>query len=56
MVASVIGWIDVHLLGSSVLGRSQLWTRDVRLGAAEKHGRSDANRACAELGLPISRG
>lgn len=29
-----IGWIDVHLLASTMLaGRSQLWTRDKRLRA-----------------------
>jgi hypothetical protein len=33
LAATGIGWLDVHLLGSSVLGRSPLWTRDGRLAA-----------------------
>ncbi|MCE2543725.1 MAG: type II toxin-antitoxin system VapC family toxin [Acidobacteria bacterium] len=29
-----LGWIDVHLLASALLGRCALWTRDKRLAAA----------------------
>ena len=29
-----IGWIDVHLLASAVLGRCSVWTRDSRLERA----------------------
>lgn len=29
-----LGWIDVHLLASALLGHSALWTRDRRLAAA----------------------
>jgi predicted nucleic acid-binding protein len=29
-----LGWIDVHLLASTVLGGAQLWTLDIRLRAA----------------------
>jgi predicted nucleic acid-binding protein len=36
LVASGIGWIDVHLLGAAVLGRLHLWTRDARLEKAGK--------------------
>lgn len=28
-----VGWIDVHLLASAIVGRYQLWTADARLGA-----------------------
>jgi predicted nucleic acid-binding protein len=28
-----IGWIDAHLLASSLVGRLKLWTTDPRLGA-----------------------
>jgi len=39
LAAAGIGWIDVHLLGSAVLGRQALWTRDRRLhGAATRLG------------------
>jgi len=31
-----IGWVDVHLLGSAVLGRHVLWTLDRRLERAAK--------------------
>ena len=31
-----IGWIDVHLLSSSLLNRTALWTRDKKLNAAAK--------------------
>jgi predicted nucleic acid-binding protein len=27
-----LGWIDLHLLASSILSRATLWTRDRRLG------------------------
>ena len=34
-----IGWVDVHLLASSIVGRYRLWTADPRLAAlAEKFG------------------
>lgn len=29
-----IGWVDVHLLASSLLSQSKLWTKDRALGAA----------------------
>ena len=29
-----IGWVDVHLLASAVVGRMPLWTADPRLAAA----------------------
>ena len=29
-----LGWIDVHLLASALLGRCALWTRDKHLAAA----------------------
>jgi len=28
-----VGWIDVHLLASAIVGRVQLWTADQRLSA-----------------------
>ena len=28
-----VGWIDVHLLASAIVGRLQLWTADPRLSA-----------------------
>lgn len=28
-----VGWIDVHLLASSLAGRCELWTADLRLAA-----------------------
>ena len=28
-----VGWIDVHLLASAIVGRSQLWTADPRFAA-----------------------
>jgi predicted nucleic acid-binding protein len=28
-----VGWIDVHLLASAIVGRLQLWTADQRLSA-----------------------
>ena len=31
LMGSGIGWVDVHLLGSSVLTRASLWTFDLRL-------------------------
>jgi len=31
-----IGWIDIHLLSSSLLNRTPLWTRDKKLHAAAK--------------------
>jgi predicted nucleic acid-binding protein len=31
LMGSGVGWIDVHLLGSSVLARASLWTLDRRL-------------------------
>ncbi len=31
-----IGWIDVHLLASAVVGQLQLWTADARLFAVAK--------------------
>ena len=34
-----IGWVDVHLLASTIVGRYRLWTADPRLPAlAEKFG------------------
>jgi hypothetical protein len=29
-----VGWIDVHLLASAIVGRLQLWTADPRFSAA----------------------
>ena len=29
-----LGWIDMHLLASALIGRCALWTRDKRLAAA----------------------
>jgi predicted nucleic acid-binding protein len=31
-----VGWIDVHLLASAIVGRLQLWTVDRRLSAVAK--------------------
>ena len=31
-----IGWIDIHLLSSSLLNRAPLWTRDKKLHAVAK--------------------
>lgn len=31
-----IGWIDLHLLASAMLGNARLWTLDRRLGAVAK--------------------
>jgi len=31
-----IGWIDVHLLASALVGRLRLWTADPRLAAAAR--------------------
>jgi predicted nucleic acid-binding protein len=31
-----IGWVDIHLLSSSLLNHIPLWTRDKRLNAAAK--------------------
>jgi predicted nucleic acid-binding protein len=31
-----VGWIDVHLLASALVGRLQLWTADESLGAIAK--------------------
>ena len=31
-----IGWIDVHLLASAIVGRLQLWTADARLAAVAR--------------------
>ncbi len=28
-----VGWIDVHLLASAIVGRSRLWTADPRFAA-----------------------
>jgi hypothetical protein len=28
-----VGWIDIHLLASAVVGRLQLWTADPRFAA-----------------------
>ena len=28
-----VGWIDIHLLASAIVGRAQLWTTDTRLNA-----------------------
>ena len=33
LAAAGIGWIDVHLLASAVLGRAALWTLDRRLAS-----------------------
>jgi hypothetical protein len=29
-----VGWIDVHILASAVVGRMQIWTADPRFAAA----------------------
>src|SRR5580693_320402 len=31
-----VGWIDIHLLASAIVGRMQLWTVDQRLSALAK--------------------
>ena len=31
-----VGWIDVHLLASAIVGRLQLWTADPRFSAVAK--------------------
>jgi predicted nucleic acid-binding protein len=31
-----VGWIDVHLLASAIVGRLQLWTADPRLATVAK--------------------
>jgi hypothetical protein len=31
-----VGWIDVHLLASAIVGRFRLWTADSRLAALAK--------------------
>lgn len=31
-----VGWIDVHLLASAIVGRLQLWTADARFAAVAK--------------------
>jgi hypothetical protein len=31
-----LGWIDVHLLASAIVGRLQLWTADSRFAAVAK--------------------
>jgi predicted nucleic acid-binding protein len=31
-----VGWIDVHLLASAIVGRLQLWTADPRFAAVAK--------------------
>jgi hypothetical protein len=31
-----VGWLDVHLLGSALIGRMQLWTADVNLSILAK--------------------
>jgi predicted nucleic acid-binding protein len=31
-----VGWIDIHLLASAIVGRMQLWTADQRLSAVAK--------------------
>src|SRR5580692_10170378 len=31
-----VGWVDVHLLASAIVGRMQLWTADQRLSAVAK--------------------
>jgi predicted nucleic acid-binding protein len=31
-----VGWIDVHLLASAIVGRLQLWTADPRLSTVAK--------------------
>jgi predicted nucleic acid-binding protein len=47
-----IGWIDVHLLASALVGgRLSLWTRDRRLAAAA----ADFGVAYAAYSLPLSR-
>jgi hypothetical protein len=28
-----VGWIDIHLLASAIVGRMQFWTADLRLSA-----------------------
>jgi predicted nucleic acid-binding protein len=33
---SGVGWIDIHLLASAIVGRMQLWTVDQRLTALAK--------------------
>ena len=32
-----VGWIDIHLLASAVVGRLQLWTADPCLSAVANH-------------------
>ena len=32
-----LGWVDVHLLASAMLGRTSLWTLDRRLRAQARH-------------------
>jgi hypothetical protein len=31
-----VGWIDIHLLASSIVGRFKLWTADPRLAMLAK--------------------
>ena len=31
-----VGWIDIHLLASAIVGRLQLWTVDLRFSAVAK--------------------
>ena len=31
-----VGWIDIHLLASAIVGRLQLWTADPRFAAVAK--------------------
>jgi hypothetical protein len=31
-----LGWIDVHLLASAIVGRLQLWTADSRFAGVAK--------------------
>jgi len=36
LMASGIGWIDAHLLGSALLARAELWTLDAPLARAAR--------------------
>ena len=47
-----IGWIDVQLLASSLVGRDQLWTADVRLLAIAA-GFGIAYQSSASSGLRV---
>ena len=44
-----IGWIDLHLLASAMLGNARLWTLDRRLGAVAKA------IGVLSVGVPLAR-